>query len=368
VVHRNLSLCNGLRQRFCVYLLLALVASFLAPLPVYAQMGGYVSAYPSGTPNYFSGTDCNVAGVVGTNFPQTWMRSAQFYVGGELIDSWTADPNNPAPDVTFYETFDSTHFPDGTPLEVKIVGTNNLGQVYQASMTVPVYNKAALYGRHQWEIDLFDGTDGTPPAQQWLTQMNHTCVVVTTLGWTAEQILGDIQRCTVFYVNTHGDASPEFESDVDEINGGIVELVTPGEVQEARETGMGAGQPPFNSGTPPVNLAFVDACETGLNNAFADAFLWPFYDTNATDQAEIGWHINTDTTRTQADGNTFWSYLEQGMTAHLARDAMVDTYLGYKPQPPDAESNYVACWGDYFTRLHYVYTGDDAMGRGGWYR
>lgn len=85
--------------------------------------------------------------------------------------------------------------------------------------------------------------------------------------------------CTVFYVGTHGEAhSTRFQSDRDEspIPPNGVERIDTGEVYQKRVSAVGSGAPPFQSGIPPINLAFVDACDTGQDSAMGEAFLHPF--------------------------------------------------------------------------------------------
>ncbi len=326
---------------------------------------------------YFSGTNCFASGIASTNnTPFEWVTDASLYLNGELVREVHGRNDHYTP-AMLSVNFDSTHFPDGSILSVRMEATSNMGNTGTFVNRGTVYNKATLYGRNEWEANPAWASAGVPAANQWLTTILHTTAPQNiTKGWDSNAVLNDIIPGTVFYVNTHGNNSPNplFLSDSDELTH-VQEFVFPNssysttnQVLEYRKLAVGSGTPPFNSGLPPVNLAFLDACLTGLDNAFADAFLWPYtnYFSNSytVDQAEVGWRICGLISATARDGQAFWGALAQGYTAHMARDMMVTAY--YSPMSPPSATSIVSVWGDYYTRLHTVYTSDDTPS--GWFR
>ena len=309
-----------------------------------------------------SGTNCHMGGYVAS--PYSNLTSVTVTIGGEQIT-----PSSFIPGIyggyTYNITFASTHFANGTNLTIKVTATNALGETNSITASSPptVYNVATIYGRNEWEIPSTASSAGTAPAKNNLLYMKHDVSrTVTFKGWAAQDILADIVPCTAFYVNTHGNYIPTilFISDLDEITGSE-ESIYPADVGSQRSVA-------YNQGLPPVNIAFIDACWTGKDNAFADAFLYPFTDYQATDQAEIGWAIETAVGKTNVDSTAFWNALASGLTAKQARDKTVFVYLGKALAP--GETQILNCYGDFNATLQGAYTGTE-MGmnqtRNWWY-
>ncbi len=308
-------------------------------------------------PNYASGTRCEVVAHISTNTPDAYLTRVKLRIGSETLINQTPYP---MPYVYLNVRFASTHFPDNTNLEIYAEGTDSTGQTGSASRYVLVYNKATLYGRNEWENDPSAPTAGVPPSSQYLAYMNHnisrTCVA---LGWTKQMVLYDIEPCTVFYVNTHGNVGV-FISDADELSG-TVEPIYPGDVLPVRQNAVGTGYPPFNTGLPPINLVFIDACWTGMDHSF-NVFLYPYYsgyNTNwCENQALVGWNMSVDADKTQACAAAFWSGIADGLTAHQSRDQMVAEYFS-PDSVPGSPRDWANVWDDYYTRLSGAYTGSD---------
>ncbi len=123
-------------------------------------------------------------------------------------------------------------------------------------------------------------------------------------------------------------------------------VVYPADVYDVRSRAVawdlinaGASQYPlYNSGTPPVWLAFVDGCYTGAGNEFADAFLLPYWTAYNTrqcnDQAELGWSIAKTSDQTKACAEAFWFDMRDGWDADSARRHIYAAYNGDN-KPPD---------------------------------
>jgi len=327
-------------------------------------------------PTYFSGTRCAVVAEVRTTTPGAMLSWVRVSVGGQQTKYVQLYPIVFLPYVYVQSRFASTHFPDGTAIEVTAEAVDTMGQYGAATpRSSTVYNKATLYGRNEWEQNPSDPSAGVPAARTNLLAMNHSiCAGNTSLGWTKADILTNLAPCTAFYVNTHGASSSPypFMSDKDEI-AAPDEWVYPDDVYPVRSGAVGTGYPPFNSGSPPVNLVFIDACWTGLDNAFAEAFLVPYfsaYNQNwCENQSEIGWRIDTVIGATSVVGATFWGALAGGATAHQARDAASRAYwlaiIGDPNYKTPTET--ISVWGDYHTRLCGLYTYGDTLAQGFWH-
>jgi hypothetical protein len=315
--------------------------------------------------------------------------------------------------------FDSTHFPSGQPVEVRFVATDTDGDTTSASISPVAKNKASVFGRYDLEVSqltwiftrppdpsqgeyLFgdDSWAGTSAAAAKLAAMNDAVFGPETgLGWPALGFLAMVEAATVVYVNTHGGpmgnagtgATTAFESDAmdfwfwydsappnshpnyaeDFVTGSfenhLMRQYKP--ILPRRVAANGSGLPPFNTGEPPINLAFVDGCECGLGPSqgyvqeFSGAFLYPggnWYEgigSYPEDQSYCSYLIDVDIDRTKAVVQVFFSSLRDGYTVHQARIfAYDDAYAGAHDDPGSA-FEWMVVYGDWHTRLHGVYTG-----------
>jgi hypothetical protein len=313
---------------------------------------------------------------VRTKTPGAFIYWVRISVGGQQTKYLQLYPYVFLPYVYVQSRFASTHFPDGTAVQVTAEAMDTMGQ-YAASApeSATVYNKATLYGRHEWEQNPSDPRSaGVPAARTNLMAMNHSiCAENTTLGWTKADLLADLVACTVFYVNTHGANGDPYPllSDYDEISS-VDEWVYSAEVHPVRSGAVGTGYPPFNTGSPPINVAFLGACWTGLKNFWAWALLVPEYTAYnqnwCENQCEVGWRITNRAIGALSDGS-FWAALTGGVTAHEARDAASNAYwyvIGENPQNHAPEDT-ISVWGDYYTRLEGLYTGGDHFAAGIWH-
>jgi hypothetical protein len=348
--------------------------------------------------NLFSGTDNNFTVSAPTQFFD--LASLVVTINGIVVDILQPPPDAPIPPyapVSILVTFDSTHFPDGTQITLTAIATDAGGNQATATQWGTVVNKALLYGRNDFETS--PGGNGCTAATNPLAAMNHTITTNTTLGWSATMFLNALGgTVTALYVNTHGNNNPQITSDLDELNG-IWEYITPStpplDVQEYCERHQ-----------IPINIAFLDACQTGQKQDFALALLLPYrgisnpplFGNDAIDQAEVGWAVNCFVPYTNADSSQFWNALANGRPVYAARDAAVNAqYQAYLPlyqqgapwpdtwpnplggalPPPlnllppalnDNQCQLFACvWGDYYATLHGVYTGNSNTSANIWY-
>lgn len=96
-------------------------------------------------------------------------------------------------------TFASTHFADGTAVQVRVWGRDNAGNVREDTETTSVYNKAYVLGNWpmSWEENAVAEVSGRCGA------MNHS--VTQSMAHDKPTILDNLPTYTVFYAYTHGD-------------------------------------------------------------------------------------------------------------------------------------------------------------------
>lgn len=101
-------------------------------------------------PLYFSGTNCRASGAVHDNGEGVNLTSMKLWINGTLVKQW---PNpggggGPMSPRELAVMFDSTHFADGTQIEVKFEAWLLTGQHLVATGTSYVMNRSKLYGRY----------------------------------------------------------------------------------------------------------------------------------------------------------------------------------------------------------------------------
>jgi len=265
-----------------------------------------------------------------------------------------------------------------TDLEIKLRAWDSMGHYGEGSEEVRVYNKACIYGRNDFETKYAPDGVSVAPVGNALSAMNHdTSDSVTGFGWSRFQIMDDIAECTALHVATHG-SYYSFGSDFDEFDLDVIwERIYPTVehapdenpdfgpfILDTRQAAVGSGTPPYNSGIPPINIAFIYSCCTGTYNDIAAALLWPYYFYSAVDQAKLGWRIEAEIVKINVASTAFWGALADTLTAVQARQITVDEYLGYHEPNPES---YLACWGDFYARLYGVYTGSNYLPPTIWY-
>jgi hypothetical protein len=323
---------------------------------------------------------------------------ARLYLNGELARIWVLEPGADPPfSIALSVMFDSTHFADGTEVEVvlEVRSAWTLFWYPGASSPDPVVdNKSVVYGRYDMEISpiawdailaqyiIGDYTwMSARPAENRLTAMGYTThTLETSLGWGQAQHLADIREANVVYVASHGGSfgtSSLYWTDINDYTlqysanpagpptfpfEGIIGFPNgqPSQfpVLPERQSANGTGLPPFNTGRPPVNLAFLMACKTGETSDHS-AFLYPWGNayTGAPsdfpeDQAYCGFVEGPYFDQLRVLAETFFNALAAGYTVHRARNMAM---LAYSPQPPNCSLN---VYGDLAMKLKGVYDGN----------
>ena len=316
-------------------------------------------------PTFLSGTNCSVF----VTYSGSYAKKATIKIGGETVFSQEFSLFSPVPywGKTIY--FDSTHFSDDTNVVCEFTMETYGTLPFETSKSAKTYNKSAIYGRNEWEhpwlgIDI--GTKGATTAKPILQSMNQDVSKFSDGGWSKANILNDIASCTTFYVNTHGDNPPTYFYDdygPGTPSGAHGVKVYPSDVQFRRASISSQQKIPL------IGIAFIDACKTGADNAFALAFLYPYTTyTNGitTNQAEVGWNASPDADTSELSSSTFWTHLKNGDTADQARMATVREVFPNLGNDV-ARRDTLRCYGDYFATLHRVYTANNTIPQNVWY-
>jgi hypothetical protein len=373
----------------------ALVAMLAGVSAAHAETALYLPD-DSPVPHYFSGTNSRVHayghvtnGTLGITHVRVWIGP-----GDPIIDEEI--PPEPIPyvyDIQLRIMFDSTRFDDGAQVQVTVELTDSDEHVNSQTMTVPVYNKVSLFGRHDMDVQplywengqyVFRGQEcyGVPTVEAYFRPLGdlnyHRARVNTTLGWDKYAMLPGVGDSNVFYVHTHGDET-SFWTDKNDYHfaypnpptiapeNAYALTVPSGDLhgfalKPTRIAANGSGLPPFNStGIPPVNLAFLDTCGAGTDNDFAEALLYPGgnfytgYSWYPECQSEVGYAMTKMSDQTRACNEAFWERLEAGYTVHEARLKAYEAYKG--DNKPASHIDFMHVWGDFYTRLKGVYSG-----------
>lgn len=92
-----------------------------AGAPPLTGPGAFVPGDRGPMPYYFSGTDCRASGSVSgpIGVPED---HGELWIGGTLVKTWSRIPGTAPQTFTLSAIFDSTHFPSGSMVSVKIKG------------------------------------------------------------------------------------------------------------------------------------------------------------------------------------------------------------------------------------------------------
>jgi len=407
----NQDLCQSL-MRFAISGMFtsALSSATLASYDIKVPASGSMPAYFSGTNARISAaaippieipTDNTPAILPPPNPPNPLIVEAWLYIGGQLTYhyDWASLPTPrpaPYPAMTVNVMFDSTHFADGTNLQIEFRVKDQNGSIYSNTGAAVVINKAVLYGRHDFEV-------GGDPEQMGFSTVSQACSGMNIQvresknerGWKATEFYNSIEGPTsVVYLHTHGwsdmyvlnpplpspwNPDTYMLSDLDELPAVDPDTeyyiyptqavrFNPYNVLYHRQLSIGSQYPPFNStAKPPITLAFCDGCLSGNDNAFAEGFLWPYanyYGGWCEDQSQLGWSISKWSHCTLDCQVVFWNALKEGYTVHQARLELFDRFVEWEDENiPDVQQvnptnpvGLVHIYGDYYTRLHGVYS------------
>lgn len=368
-------------------------------------------------PEYWSGTNCRFGFICYSEadpdnpmlFEPT-ISKYEIWVGGQLTAHWEKGPRDP---YLFWigseVVFDSSHFPHGTPLDIRVKVWGSDGFFESIAPTRPVINRSRMLVQK----DFLSG--GTGPYPEHIQMQNvHTGAQYQTSAhfdntWTKTDLRNDVMTSTIFSVQTHGsNGSPNFPGAritdnnhlPDHGNDPIGEawrfyaLKTHAPVysaEAARIEAIGEGPtpandalPPYNDGEPVLTIAFVNSCHTGTTNAFKNGLTWPHgtrYNPNPmfgdANEAVVSFEPSAFFPESRLAELVFWqSLLLDGVTVDEARYDAIDEYNRMVPivnptrqepgQPLSIEITYedMKVFGDLNSKGKSVYLGD----AGQWWR
>ncbi len=335
-------------------------------------------------PKYFAGTLNQAAGYI-IPYPapdpwqqvwvvQAWLKLGTENLGFVTVDTYDYPPGEPIPmAVAVGCAFDSTHFPNGTPLRVRVGYKDNFDRVFeQDSPPVSVKNKALL-GNHSFAVGAIGDLPGTQSHDDVEAALQGYYGIVKKLhnelalpGWK-----GELGGANFVYVTSHG--TPDYyemengdgftdapESDPDSHKKVLMDTVG--------ASFPGASYPPYNASTiPPPNFVFVDAC-----NTYQSDFSWTLYPKanlydgsgipRATNIFGAGWNIKLRANDSSIIAEKIMLYLRFGWPARRGIEkAIVDlAALGITDTLGMTISMTMLEWdGDPYTKVIGIYTGDD---------
>lgn len=378
-------------MRYAVLLLASLLASSSKAV-IINVFGGRTS----NPPKYFSGTNCHATGFVdltGEYDPETgldtWVYEVRLYVGGFQVKSHFGDPEA-AGTAGESVTFDSTHFANGTNLEVRFECTCSAGHIHSASDTVTVKNKSAIastgvapFGTTFIEWPPESGLMKTPGeifAKSVRTSLEETNYLTSWIQynalWTKTQLLDEIEPVNVLALCVHGDpAEAKIFDAAAPLQTGCMSVFF-SDISGAKGSAVGAGLPPFNpTEVPPFNFVWLMSCKQGN---FYDwiATLFPGYP-YLTNQAVLAFKPYVSAYAALEMPTPFMQFLGNGFPLQTAITSFLDQAesLEYEEQycsdavGSDGTANPnslrpfnpqdIVILGDPNMKTHGVYTGTD---------
>jgi len=248
--------------------------------------------------------------------PPVYVRSATLRINDQIVRSYPEDyrPSSTDTGVELEVMFDSTHFPNDTPIKIEVECHDSLGRSYKTHRTFRTYNKALVLGNQTFGDDAQNSVLAVESAA---SGVNYD--VTHSFQDNVATILGELPRYTAFYIDSHGGVG----NLTDCFGDGINEDDVFGQVQVS--SALKAKSPTY----PPYNFAMFDACivmgdkfdnpdtsdDAGMSSAFDLAA--------GTDRAALGWDWFTDSsTQNEEWTKMLWSLLATGVPL---RDAATPT-------------------------------------------
>lgn len=349
-------------------------------------------------PPYWTGT-YNLA--VGTTIGGPYV-AAQLIVNGVVVRNHVFE-DEAMQHLSLAVTVDSTHFQDGQQVAVTMWALRLDGVAVSGSNSVTVKNRSFA-----WELPEFavspdshssDNVQSLTQAAGWNASECHTP------GWTASSLRSILEGTGVHYVNSHGTIG-QHRSDHSWLQWDGIQWLTMHEEVYAdnynipnnsymhmRRDQVGdydanpsMALPPFNpSGVPQITFAFIDACDSGTSGNLFSSVLYPYRIYTfpvTTDQAVLTWAGYSNASKADRMNQELWSRLAAKKTIGQARQEMMDAQVGLSRSElwyvisqtyPNIQwvavtSNaQVPAYGDLYTRIHGVYTGDNVNATTDWY-
>ena len=319
-------------------------------------------------PRFFSGTNCSATGVAVAI--SGYVSHAQLLVGGTAVKDYydtnsaghpVAGPNvslgTSQTSASLSVSFDSTHFADASPIDIKLVVTDTGGNTYDGKISGNAYNKGYV-GYEPTRTT--SGKDTASNVDQVFAQSNIKNNDSTTSD-TRDAVLAAVTANTDFFTYSYGQHYPDtsnhlfFEppAGVGNSNGVLYgsQSFDPTSTAQNPRNDIAEAVAAKGVNPPPYNFVYLDICNGGYDTEFSNGF---GITASSTDRAFLGWNGWVDDSGYNQNWTTyFYGYLHSGETLNQAiMDADMAT-----PRPVDNNQNDAS----YHLKCSYLISGDGAM-------
>ncbi|MGE0002096.1 MAG: hypothetical protein AB7F50_03605 [Fimbriimonadaceae bacterium] len=146
------------------------------------------------------------------------------------------------------------------------------GNFYEATGSSIVKNRACLYNLPDFE-EVYGGSSATI-GFNILAGRNYE-LKLDVFSWPATEVAGDMYNMGVLLVHSHaGPNAHQCSPGQSDLFWDVIGHNTPHSYELQSETWNGPGLPPFNlTEVPPVHLAIIEGCDTGLGFTYQSAML-----------------------------------------------------------------------------------------------
>ena len=284
--------------------------------------GIYIPGPGAPMPSYWSGTNCRASGWAQVGGP---IYSAELFLNGELVNEWVCgDPVEEEPPWTLLleAMFDSSHFANGTPVEVTFRVLTYMGWQEGSSDPDPVVqNKLMMF-----EDPAPPTPDPVPTVQALMTGKNYALIAEDGSSWTKTDYFAAMNGSNAVMFAGHGNPSVHSVP----VGSGIHWA----EYEAYRISHIGSGIPPFNAGAIPVNFCHIIACNCGDTNNFIRA-CYPYYMAWGgpwmENQALMAYKVYIPEKQLSEHAALIWNKLAEGQTARHTRDWFDEIWLEENP-------------------------------------
>lgn len=323
-------------------------------------------------PNYFSGTNCRASG--NGQIPGA-VYSAYLKLNGELVASYEHIWSEPFVNTANLKVmFDSSHFPDGTTVTVRLEINGYDSGPYIKTGAAVVRNRAMFYE----DPDPAASPDGSLVMHNLFNNSGYSRLLQNGGSWSESAYFSSLDGSNFAVLCGHGTASSH--------ETGTSDSITPSEYESVRMSQVGIPVPPtnylppFNYGAPPVNLLYLIACKFGMTSDFTKC-LWPHVmawgGPFQENQSALAYKPSLVVQQLSLHAELVGPLLRQGQTTLVAVeqfDAYLDLYPGVlrcwdhvTGAKRDMQEGDLVVYGDTKTRVKSVYTGTNVEPLG-WFR
>lgn len=336
---------------------LAALALVLSPTAAVPSVTFSLPATGETLPDHWSGTNCvcsATASATGEHFTEARLIIVDTDGATEVeVASWTwPGGQQEVPVKTLRAQFVSNHFPHGFEMVYKMKVKTNTSNDWIVSdpLVKSVYNVGVVYEYPGFSLS---GT-GTEAARIGLEQTKHDVSRFHRGGnWTSMQFLNDLGAGTALHIGTHGTAGGSLVS-------GAEEIINPSDVLGARTTAR-------DNGLPPMNFAYFDVCLVGQCPTLGVDILFPG---STVDRAAIAYNVSIDSRASPDVSEVVWEGLAAKLRPHDLVTPMRQTYkkLAHDMGFDKISEDNIVIWGDEYTRLWGLYSGNAPLPTQNWYR